>query len=182
MGCKDGVRQDVEATTLWLRAVLKVLPERSERLAEGVEVCALSRKKPCLSQSGSKVVDQSADEVTATTEVKTAKEPATKDSVSVIIYMRVQRMLCQLEMKTMSDASLCDEAKFTRSERITILLISMMEVKREEINLLLIDRLKSLVLKAILAVLKKMDNDLACELFKVFSEGCLCEETLSSDE
>ena len=117
-------------------------------------------KKPCISQSGSKVVDQSADEVTATTEVKTAKEPATKDSVSVIIYMRVQRMLCQLKMKTISDASLCDEVKFTRSETITSLLMSMMEVKREEINLLSVERSKSLVLKARLAALKKRDNDL----------------------
>ena len=77
----------------------------------------------------------------ATTEVKILKEPnVSKDSVSVIIHMRVQRMLCQLEMNTISDTSLCDEAKDRRSETITNLLMDTTEVEAEQV-----ERVKSFV-------------------------------------
>ena len=90
--------------------------------------------------------------------------------------MRVQRMLCQLEMKTISDTSLGDDVKDRRSEAITNLLMSMTEVEGEKA-----EKLKSLVLKTRLAAIRNKDRALTCELFKVYSEGCLCEDPLSSD-
>ena len=138
-----------------------------------------AQKRSCRSQSGSKPpVDELSVEAFPATVPNTASKEAsaTKDSVSFIIHMRVQRMLCQLEMKTISDTSLGDDVKDRRSEAITNLLMSMTDVEVEKV-----ERLKSLVLKTRLAAIRNKDRALACELFKVYSEGCLCEDPLSSD-